>query len=137
MVAYNIDRFHSAQEWSYKTALEEIKLGRKMSHWMWFIFPQIKGLGHSATAIFYSISCLDEAIAYLDDEVLGARMREISNELLKHSDKSVESILGEIDSLKLKSSMTLFDIISPNDVFNKVLTTFFEGQRCERTLQMV
>lgn len=137
MAAYNIDRFLSAQEWSYKTALEEIKLGRKISHWMWFIFPQIIGLGHSATAIFYAISGVDEAKAYLEDEILGVRLREICSELLKHSDKSAVSILGEIDALKLRSSMTLFDLIAPNDVFAKVLEAFFNGERCLKTMERV
>ena len=136
MSIYNLERFLSAQDWSYKTALEEIKRGRKVSHWMWYIFPQIQGLGHSATALFYAITGLDEAKAYLENETLGLRLKEICNELLKHSNKTVESIFGNIDTLKLRSSMTLFDIISSNDIFDKVLSTFFHGQRCERTLRI-
>ena len=104
---------------------------------MWYIFPQIQGLGHSATAIFYAISGVDEAKAYLEDEILGVRLREICSELLKHSDKSAVSILGEIDALKLRSSMTLFDLIAPNDVFAKVLEAFFKGERCLKTMERV
>ena len=103
---YNLSRFHEAQEYSYQAALSEIKVGYKQSHWMWFIFPQIKGLGHSSTAQYYAISCVDEAQAYLEDDVLGGRIREICNELLNHSEKSVHHMLGGIDSMKLKSSMT-------------------------------
>jgi uncharacterized protein (DUF1810 family) len=134
---YNLSRFHEAQEYSYQTALSEIKMGYKQSHWMWFIFPQIKGLGHSSTAQYYSISCVNEARAYLEDVVLGGRMREICNELLNHSEKRVQRILGGIDSIKLKSSMTLFDLISPNDVFHKILDVFYSGERDKRTIEII
>jgi uncharacterized protein (DUF1810 family) len=133
---YNLSRFHEAQEYSYQAALSEIKVGYKQSHWMWFIFPQIKGLGHSSTAQYYAISCVDEAQAYLEDDVLGGRIREICNELLNHSEKSVHHMLGGIDSMKLKSSMTLFDLISPDDVFNKVLDVFYSGERDRRTIEI-
>ena len=119
---------------SYNTALEEIKTGLKTSHWMWYIFPQLKGLGKSPTSQFYGISNLEEAKAYLDDEILGPRLKEITSALLNHSNKAIESILGNIDSMKLKSSMTLFDLVSPNDVYQEVLETFFDGRRCKRTL---
>ena len=133
----SLERFIKAQSNTYVAALNEIKSGRKRSHWMWFIFPQIKGLGYSATAQFYAISCLNEAKAYLEDEILGVRLREICSELLKHSDKSAVSILGEIDALKLRSSMTLFDLIAPNDVFAKVLEAFFNEERCPKTMERV
>ena len=135
-VLYDLSRFHEAQTVHYQAALSEIKEGYKRSHWMWFIFPQIKGLGRSSTAQYYAISCIDEAKAYLADEVLGGRLREICGELLKHSDRSVQGILGGIDSMKLKSSMTLFDIVSPNDVFDKVLDTFYFGERDNLTLEI-
>ena len=134
---YNLSRFHEAQEYSYQTALSEIKMGYKQSHWMWFIFPQIKGLGHSSTAQYYAISCEDEAKAYLEDDVLGGRIREVCHELLNHSEKSVQYMLGGIDSMKLKSSMTLFDFISPDDVFNKVLDVFYSGERDRRTIEII
>ena len=136
-VIFDLNRFHEAQTVHYQTALSEIKDGYKRSHWMWFIFPQIKGLGRSSTAQYYAISCIDEAKAYLADEVLGGRLREICGELLKHSDRSVQGILGGIDSMKLKSSMTLFDIVSPNDVFDKVLDTFYFGERDNLTLEII
>ena len=135
--AQGLDRFRDAQSEHYQTALKEIKDGYKYSHWMWFIFPQIKGLGKSSTSQYYAISCLDEAKAYIDDDVLGGRLREICGELLKHSDRSVQGILGGIDSMKLKSSMTLFDMVSPNDVFEKVLDTFYFGERDNLTLEII
>ena len=135
--SFDLNRFHEAQAIHYQTALAEIKDGYKRSHWMWFIFPQINGLGRSSTAQYYAISCLDEAKAYLKDDMLGGRLREICNELLKHSDRCVQGILGGIDSMKLKSSMTLFDMVSPNDVFNKVLDTFYFGERDSLTLEII
>jgi uncharacterized protein (DUF1810 family) len=121
----------------YQTAFAEIKDGYKRSHWMWYIFPQIKGLGRSSTSQYYGIACLDEARAYIDDEILGIRLREICAELLKHSDRSARDILGGIDSMKLKSSMTLFDVVSPNEIFDKVLDIFFYGERDTRTLEII
>ena len=133
----SLDRFLKAQEHKYETALGEIKNGKKRTHWMWYIFPQIMGLGKSTTSQYYGITCLYEARAYLDDEILGARLREICAELLKHSDRSVQGILGGIDSMKLKSSMTLFDIVSPSDIFDKVLDVFFYGERDGLTLEIL
>ena len=103
----------------------------------WFIFPQIKGLGPSYTSRLYAISSIDEAKAYLEDSVLRSRLREISSELLKHSDKKIESILWGVDSMKLKSSMTLFDAVSPGDIFADVLEIFYAGERDTRTLSML
>ena len=131
---YDLSRFHEDQEYSYQSAFAEIKEGYKRSHWMWYIFPQIKGLGRSSTSEYYGITCLDEAKAYLEDAVLGTRLKEICVEILKHSDKSAQAIFGGIDSMKLKSSMTLFDKVSPNQVFGKVLDVFFDGKRDKRTL---
>lgn len=132
---YNLERFHDAQDRCYQIALEEVRKGYKSSHWIWYIFPQIKGLGSSPNAIYYGISGLDEARAYLADETLGPRLKEITAELLRHSDRNIHSILGGIDSLKLKSSMTLFDLVSQNDIFAEVLKTFFEDQRDILTLE--
>lgn len=132
---YNLERFHDAQDRCYQIALEEVRKGYKSSHWIWYIFPQIKGLGSSPNAIYYGISGLDEARAYLADETLGPRLKEITAELLRHSDRNIHSILGGIDSLKLKSSMTLFDLVSRNDIFAEVLKTFFEDQRDLLTLK--
>lgn len=134
---YNLARFHEAQDSFYQRALQEIMQGYKWSHWMWFIFPQIKGLGQSYASRFYAISSVDEAKAYLEDVVLGYRLREISAELLKHSGKNIDSILGGIDSMKLKSSMTLFDAVYPDDVFAEVLNAFFDGERDRNTLAKI
>lgn len=136
-VDFNLERFLEAQNsgWdSYEMALGEIKNGHKYSHWIWYVFPQIKGLGHSYNSEFYGISGIEEAEAYLSHELLGSRLREISDALLSHNDKTAQSILGDIDSMKVQSCMTLFDLVSPNDVFAKVLDTFYEGERCEKTL---
>ena len=131
---YNLNRFVEAQETMYEIALSEIKNGYKQSHWMWFIFPQHKDLGRSSTAKFYGISDLEEAKQYLMHPILGKRLKEISNELLKHKGKSAIDILGEVDALKLKSSMTLFEIIEPNSVFNDVLNAFYKGKRDKATI---
>lgn len=137
MEDFNLERFLKAQEYFYQVAYAEIKEGYKRSHWMWYIFPQIKGLGRSSMSEYYGITYLDEARAYLEDDVLGTRLREICEALLKHSDKSAMDIFGGVDSMKLKSSMTLFDKVSPDEVFGKVLDVFFNGQRDMRTLDMV
>ena len=132
-----LDRFHEAQSQFYQTALREIREGYKCSHWMWFIFPQIKGLGRSATSQYYAISSLDEAKAYLEDDILGPGLRRLCMELLRHSDRSAQSILGGIDAMKLKSSMTLFDMVAPDDVFDRVLEIFFCGKRDDRTVGII
>lgn len=134
---YNLERFLNAQngQWnSYNTALDEIRNGKKQGHWIWYIFPQIKGLGHSYNSEFFGISGLDEAEAYLTHDLLGARLREITNALLTHEGKSAQSIMGPIDDLKLCSCMTLFDLVSPDDIFAEVLDGFYDGKRCKKTL---
>lgn len=134
----NLERFVKAQEYSYGNALREIKMGRKSSHWVWYIFPQIKGLGHSYNARYYAINDLDEARAYVEHSILNARLREITSELLKHKEVEVEHLMGSrIDAMKLRSSMTLFDVVSPDDIYNNVLDVFFEGKRCSHTLTML
>jgi uncharacterized protein (DUF1810 family) len=130
----SLDRFISVQQYVYDEALKEIKDGEKKSHWMWFIFPQIIGLGESDNAIYYSIVNAEEASDYLNHEILGKRLREITSELLKLKTNDPEKIFGEIDSMKLKSSMTLFDYIENNSIFESVLNKYFNGKRDELTL---
>lgn len=131
----SLDRFISVQKYVYEEALTEIKQGEKKSHWMWFIFPQIIGLGESDNAIYYSIVNIEEATKFLSHEVLGKRLREITNELLKLKTNDPEEIFGEIDAMKLKSSMTLFDSVEENSIFDEVLKKYFNGQRDELTLE--
>ena len=124
---YDLDRFLAAQEADYYEALDEIRAGRKTGHWIWYIFPQQKGLGHSYNSQYYGLDGIDEARAYLAHPVLGARLREISEALLKHEGKrDIDTIMGSnIDVLKLQTSMNLFNKVSPNDIFGKVLDAFF------------
>lgn len=133
-VKYDLERFLKAQEIVYPLALKEIKEGKKQSHWIWYVFPQIKGLGHSYNSEFYGISSQEEAKAYLEHPVLGARLREITQALLDCGNPSADDILGFPDVLKVRSCMTLFDLVSPNDIFNKVLFRFYESQKCDKTL---
>ena len=133
-VGFNSDRFLSAQKSYYDIALQEIIFGRKRSHWIWFIFPQLAVLGRSANAKYYGISGLNEAKAYLSHPVLGARLREITAALLMHRGEDAVSILGGIDALKVRSCMTLFDAVSPNDIFRHVLDAFYNGEPDKYTL---
>lgn len=130
---YDLDRFVKAQEVVYAQALKEIKEGKRQSRWIWFIFPQIKGLGHSYNSEFFGISSKEEAKAYLEHPVLGTRLREITKAFLDCG-KTADEILGFPDVLKVKSCMTLFDMVSPNDIFNDVLFKFYESQRCDKTI---
>ena len=132
---YNLERFVEAQNYSYETALMEICNGSKSSHWMWYIFPQMKGLGHSYNAQYYGIESLEEAKAYLAHPLLGERLREITKAMLLLKGKRAEHILGHTDAAKLRSSMTLFDLVCPNDLFAEVLTEFYGGKRCKHTLK--
>ena len=134
IASYDLGRFVEAQEMDYGQALKEMKDGQKRGHWIWYIFPQIKGLGHSYNSEYYGISSKEEAKAYLDHPVLGARLREITQALLDCNNKSADDILGFPDVLKVRSCMTLFDLVSPNDIFNDVLYKFYEGQRCDKTI---
>ena len=133
---YDLDRFIKAQDKLYDIAYSEIKNGRKESHWMWFIFPQIQGLGSSNLAVYYSIDSLGEAKEYMNHPLLGKRLIDISNELLKH-DCSINTIFGDIDSLKLNSSMTLFSLVSEDKVFDKVIDKFYDGRKDDITLDIV
>ena len=134
---YNLERFVEAQKAAYDVALHEIREGCKRSHWIWFVFPQMASLGFSYNARFYGISCLDEARAYLAHPILGKRLRQITEALLMHKGKDVLSILGSIDTLKVCSCMTLFDAVSPDDVFGLVLETFYNDERDLQTLALV
>lgn len=132
-----LKRFTDAQQSAYPSALSEIKNGRKRSHWMWFIFPQIQGLGFSETSRYYAIKDLNEARAYLDHPVLGSRLIEISNELLKLAGNNATEIFGNPDDMKLRSSMTLFASVPGADpVFRSVLNKFFGGEKDNKTLQL-
>jgi uncharacterized protein (DUF1810 family) len=134
----DLNRFITAQEGIYQTALSEIKSGRKRSHWMWFIFPQIQGLGYSDMAKRYAIKDLPEAAAYLTHPVLGLRLIEISKALLTLPENNPNQIMGSPDDMKLRSSMTLFSIVAGADmVFEAVLKKLFNGQKDTATLQKI
>ena len=133
----DLERFIEAQGHHYKLALEEVRSGKKQSHWVWYIFPQMRGLGRSYFAQLYGISDREEAVAYLNHEVLGPRLREITCALLEHDDYSAEEIFGDLDAMKVRSCMTLFDIISPDDIFADVLNKFYSQQRCGLTTGML
>ncbi len=138
MKNYNLIRFIEAQENSYKIALSEIKSGKKRSHWMWFIFPQLRGLGTSQMSRFYGIENLDEAKAYLENEILGTRLIEISLELLKLNTNDPVEVFGSIDAMKLRSSMTLFSCVEGvSGVFKQVLDKFFAGNVCTKTIDLI
>lgn len=139
----SITRFKEAQErfGEYETALEEIRQGRKRSHWIWYIFPQLKGLGRSYNSEYYGIASLEEAKEYLGDAVLRGRLLEISKALMEHKEEDIHSIMGGIDAQKLRSSMTLFESAAGDDdgcnIFGEILDTFFDGKRDGRTLGML
>ena len=135
----DVNRFIHAQDdfGGYNQAVRELKAGRKNSHWIWYIFPQIQGLGRSSNSKLYAISSLDEAKAYLAHPVLGARLKECIRILLSFKGDDIYAIMGSsIDAVKLRSSMTLFDIISPNDIFGEVLDSFYGGRRDQRTIDI-
>lgn len=134
----NLKRFIDAQQTDYSVALSEIRNGRKRSHWMWYIFPQIQGLGFSETSQFYSIKGIDEAEQYLAHPVLGQRLIEISNALLGLKTDNANQVFGSPDDMKLKSSMTLFSLLpGTNKVFQLVLDKFFNGLKDDKTLKML
>lgn len=142
MTEMDIERFVEAQDSEYSgyaQALQEMLDGAKHGHWIWYIFPQLRGLGHSGNANFYGIEDLQEAREYLAHPVLGARLREITQVVLDHADDrlAIELMGSDIDMLKLKSSMTLFDQACQNDIFSDVLDAFFDGERCGSTLRML
>ena len=134
----HLDRYLEAQKYSYAQALSEIQRCYKQSHWMWYIFPQIKRLGLSSTSAYYAIQSLDEAKAYLNHPVLKENLLEITNALLQHKEKSASEIFEGTDALKLKSCMTLFHIADPdNPVFTQVLQYYFQGNLDEKTIEIL
>lgn len=129
---FSLDRFRSAHEGSYEIALQEIKAGRKLSHWMWYIFPQIQGLGQSTMAMYYEIQSKAEAVEYWNDPVLRSHMVEICQELLK-LEGTIDWIMGYPDNLKLRSCMTLFWLVTGERLFKDVLDKFYGGKMDEFT----
>ena len=135
---HDLERFVAAQEPVYDQVLAELRGGRKRSHWIWFIFPQLDGLGRSPTARFFAIKSCSEARLYLAHPLLGARLRECTEALVALPDPSISEILGFPDDLKFRSSMTLFSELSePGSVFAIALDRFFGGQPDDRTLQLL
>ena len=137
-MAYDLDRFKKAQAEDYETALEEIKRGRKESHWIWYIFPQLKELGFSSTAKYYGIDGIDEAKAYMADAELRRNLLKITDALLRQPETDIHRVMGYPDDMKLRSSMTLFEAAAPDQsVFGEVLDKFYGGERDDATLNLL
>lgn len=137
-MGFDLDRFKKAQEEDYPFALQEIKAGRKRSHWIWYIFPQLKGLGFSSMSEYYGIDGRAEAQAYIADPLLRARLVEISEALLALESHNPTQVMGYPDDMKLKSSMTLFAEVAPDlPVFEQVLQKFFAGEKDAKTLKLL
>ena len=135
---FYLSRFVEAHNQSYDTALKEIKNGHKYSHWMWYIFPQIQGLGRSSTSQYYAIKNYDEALAFLNDEYLGGHLIEISKALMKLDSDNPTEIFGKPDDMKLRSCMTLFASVSDdNSIFHQVINKYFDGKPDKRTLAIL
>lgn len=135
---YDLNRFLQAQKGVYERALAEIRSGRKQSHWMWFIFPQFHGLGSTPTSQFYAIKSLAEADAYLRHRILGPRLVECAEAVLRVSGRSANAIFGSPDDMKLRSCATLFACVAPaGSVFQRVLDRYFEGKPDEKTLRLL
>lgn len=135
---FNLERFVTAQQSVYSQVVKELQNGKKTSHWMWFIFPQLQGLGHSSMAQKYAISDLDEATDYLAHPVLGQRLQELGNILLGLDDKSAHAIFGSPDDMKLHSSLTLFSLV-PNSppMFRQLLDKYFDGELDKNTQNLL
>jgi uncharacterized protein (DUF1810 family) len=134
---FDLQRFVDAQSDVYETVLSELRAGAKRSHWIWFVFPQLKGLGRSPTAQHFGISSLAEAQAYAAHPVLGPRLRECAGLLVTHRERTAREILGSPDDLKVRSSMTLFAHAAADAVFGEVLEAFYDGQEDPATLEML
>ncbi len=132
---HSLERFVVAQERMYPRALEEVRNGKKLTHWIWYIFPQLKGLGTSNNSRYYGLDGIEEARAYLAHPILGARLREITTVVLQ-SDKSADEIFGGIDTIKLRSCMTLFNEVAEDDLFGRVLLECFEGKEDSKTTRV-
>ncbi len=133
----SLDRFVEAQGPTYDGALTELRRGRKRGHWMWFVFPQLAGLGHSPTAQHFGLAGPEEALAYLEHPVLGTRLRECAHALLELASHDPVEVLGLVDALKLRSSMTLFDAVAPDEDFARVLDQYYDGKPDELTLELL
>jgi uncharacterized protein (DUF1810 family) len=135
---FDLDRFLSAQARNYGTALAELQAGEKRSHWMWYVFPQLRGLGRSENANYFGIGSLDEARAYLADPVLGSRLRDCVVALLNLGGSDAGQVLGDVDAQKLRSSLTLFRLACPDEpVFSHALNRYFEGRLDPRTIALL
>ena len=137
MKEFDLQRFHEAQENTYGQALKELQNGRKETHWMWFIFPQLKGLGSTDYSLYYGINGKEEAIAYLKDPVLKERLIVLCETLLELEINDPEKIFSRIDAVKLRSCMTLFDAVSDEKIFQKVIDKFYDGKKDKKTLRML
>lgn len=137
-MTFDFERFVTAQDEAYAGALRELQAGRKSGHWIWFVFPQLTGLGRSDMSRFYAISSLDEARAYLAHPVLGPRLRECARTVLAIRDRTADAIFGSIDAMKVRSSMTLFARAAPDeDLFREVLERYFGGRPDPRTDELL
>lgn len=135
---FRLARFLHAQEHSYAAALQELCSGRKRSHWIWFVFPQLRGLGRSSNSEVYGLAGLAEARAYLADPILGHRLREATRAMLAHHTLGARAVLGDLDALKFRSCLTLFSVADPSEhVFAMALERFFAGERDVRTLELL
>jgi len=135
---FNLERFLNAQEGSYSVALSELAAGKKKSHWIWWVFPQIKGLGLSSTSETYGLTGLAEARAYLAHSLLNQRLKEAINAMVSHKSSSAASILGELDAFKFRSCLTLFSIADPSEkLFIDALNQFFNGEQDSRTIELL
>jgi uncharacterized protein (DUF1810 family) len=135
---HNLQRFVDAQFGVFDQALVELRAGAKQSHWMWFVFPQLAGLGHSPTAQFFALASRDEAGAYLRHPLLGSRLRQCVEALAQWAgERRAEQMLGPVDAMKLRSSLTLFDRLEPGGIFERALLDFFEGNRDQLTLALL
>ena len=137
MSSFDLERFLEAQRSVYAQALAELEAGRKEGHWMWFIFPQLKGLGRSVTATHYGIVSSAEARAYLGHGILGPRLLECTQAVLSHRGRTAETIFGFVDAMKFRSSMTLFDAVAGTGPFTDALAHFYSGARDEATLRLL
>ena len=135
---YNLSRFVEAQEDDYEKPLSELRSGKKRTHWMWYIFPQIDGLAFSSTSKHYALKSIEEAKAYLNHSILGPRLQECAEAVLRIEGRSAAEIFGLPDDLKLRSCATLFESVSPSgSVFDRLLKKYYQGKRDEKTLQLL
>jgi uncharacterized protein (DUF1810 family) len=135
--SFDLRRFVEAQEPVYRQVVEELSHGRKQTHWMWFVFPQIKGLGFSAMARRFAIGSREEAVAYLAHDVLGPRLIECTRLVMTASEKTITEILGSPDDMKFRSSMTLFDAVSQQEIFAEAIGTFYSNGKDPATLAIL